>query len=86
MQRVKWYVIEAGMMATLMTLFTIVGSLFGKTELRKLEIFSNTDIGTILSYIVSFVLMFIVFFMLRYIRYEYIVKKYNRIGRMNNLK
>jgi Predicted transcriptional regulators len=86
MQRIKWYVIEAGMMAALMTLFTIVGSLFEKTELRKLEIFSNTDIDTILSYVVSFVLMFSVFFMLRYIRYEYIVKKYNLIGRMNNLK
>ena len=80
-QRIKWYFLESALSACLLTLFTIVGALFNRTTLWKIELFSSHSLNVIFSCALSFVFTLLLFFLLDYCRYEHMIKKYNRIGK-----
>ena len=79
--RIKRYLAEATLMASLFTLFDIVGVIFKTGSIGEIQLFGHKNLDNIMSYAFSFVLSFIIFFVLDYLRYEHIVKKYNRIGK-----
>lgn len=79
--RIKYYAIESILFASALTIFEVVGTLFGKDEILTLGILTNQTADTILSCAVSFAIMFCISFVLDTIIYEYKIWKYNRIGK-----
>lgn len=79
-ERLKWYALEATLMAGLLSLFDIVGALFGKSTLWKLHALDSPGLDTLLSCGVYFAGMFVLYFFLAYFINEHQVKKYNRLS------
>ena len=79
-KRIKQYLINATLGISIIELFTIIATIFGKDELLTLglTLVKNTTINTILNFVISFLLGVLVFFILEYIISEMKIRKYNK--------
>ena len=81
-KRIKQYLVNTTLDASAITIFTVVGELFGQESgLSEINLVNNTVINNLFGYVVEFVVMFVIFYILEYITNEIKVKKYNEIGK-----
>jgi len=82
-KRIKQYLVNTTLDTCAITIFTIVGEMFGQdTSIgAEINLVNNVVLNNILGYIIGFAIMFVVFYILEYAINEFKVKKYNKIGK-----
>jgi len=82
-KRIKQYLVNTTLDASAITIFTVVGELFGQDSSigAELNLVYNVVVNNILGYVLDFAIMFVVFYVLEYVINETKVRKYNKIGK-----
>lgn len=82
-KRIKQYLVNTTLDASALTIFTIVGEMFGQDISigAEINLVNNVVLNNILGYIIEFAMTFVVFYILEYAINEFKVKKYNKIGK-----
>ena len=82
-KRIKQYLINTTLDASAITIFTVVGEMFGQDISigSEINLVNNVVLNNILGYIIEFAMTFVVFYILEFVINEFKVRKYNRIGK-----
>ncbi len=82
-KRIKQYLVNTTLDASAITIFTVVGEMFGQDSSfgAEMNLINNVVLNNILGYMIDFTMMFVVFYILEYAINEFKVKKYNKISK-----
>ena len=82
-KRIKQYLVNTTLDASAITIFTVIGEMFGQDSSlgAEMNLVNNVVLNNILGYMINFAMMFVVFYILEYVINELKVRKYNKIGK-----